>query len=467
MSVLTKIFFFILFFISRSFGQDPQYINIEYKTISLPFGLEERVSNKKPVVALALSGGGSRGMAQIGVLRALEEAGIKVDMIVGTSMGSIIGGLYSSGYSIDQLDSIAINTDWDDLLSSSAETDRRELFVDQKVTEDRAILTLRLNGFSPIIPTSINTGHKLSNYLNLLTLQAPIHSTNSFDDLKVKFRAVCTNLVTGGPVVIDGGSLSQAMRASSSVSFFLSPVLKDTLILVDGGLVANIPVKIALELGADIVIAVNTTSELRTREDLELPWIIADQVISIPMKLLNENQLSFADVIISPDVKERSSTDFSDLDTLIANGYFSALPLIEKIKNKIDSVELKNISTTEEDKYFANIKNNDSAHAWELPFLEKYAARDSVSLNEIKMDLYSLYETGNYKDLKGEISIEGAFTEVRFIPEYYPEIKKIEYWGITMIEPESTQNISEKYIGKTFSGRTVYSLIVDLINLYR
>ncbi len=467
MSALSKIIFLFLVYFSQSFGQNPYTVNIDYKIKSLPFGLEERVSQKKPIVALALSGGGSRGLAQIGVLRALEEAGIKIDLIVGTSIGSIVGGLYAAGYSIDQVDSIAVNTDWDDLLSPSAETDRRELFVDQKVTEDRAILTLRLDGFSPIIPTSINTGHKLSNYLNLLTLQAPVHSNSSFDDLKIKFRAVCTNLVTGSPVIIDGGSLSQAMRASSSVSFFLSPVLKDTLILVDGGLVANIPVKIALELGADIVIAVNTTSELRSKEELELPWIIADQVISIPMKLLNESQLSFADVVISPDVKDKSATDFEELDTVIANGYRSTLPLIGKIKYKIDSLEFKNISDGSEEKYFSHIKNNDLAYSWEVPFLKKYAAKDSVSLNEIKMDLYSLYKKGDYKDLKGEISNEGGYTEVRFIPEHYPEIKNIECWGITILDRDSVNFITRNYMGKNYSGRTVYSLVVEIINLYR
>ncbi|HEX9739714.1 MAG TPA: patatin-like phospholipase family protein, partial [Ignavibacteriaceae bacterium] len=380
MSALLKIILLIILFFPCSYGQESLKINLDYKINPLPFGLEEKIPKRKPVVALALSGGGSRGLAQIGVLKALEEAGIRVDLIVGTSMGSIIGGLYAAGYSIDQLDSIAVNTDWDDLLSPAGETDRRELFVEQKVTEDKAILTLRLNGLTPIIPTSINTGHKLSNYLNLLTLQAPVHSDSSFDDLKIKFRAVCTNLVTGEPVIIDGGSLSQAMRASSSVSFFLSPVLKDTLILVDGGLVANIPVKIARELGADIIIAVNTTGELYSKGELELPWNIADQVISIPMKLLNENQMSQADVVIFPDIKERSATNFNNLYSVITSGYFSASALREEIQHKINSWEFENISDSAEEKYFTNIKNNDSAYPWEMPLLKSYASQDSVSL---------------------------------------------------------------------------------------
>src|SRR3989304_10192637 len=220
MSFFFKIIFIVILFTFTTVlkSQSQHTVNIEYKKNKLPFGLEEKVPQNKPIVALALSGGGARGLAQIGVLKALEEAGIDLDIIVGTSMGSIIGGLYAAGYSVDQLDSIAENTNWNDLLSLEGETDRGELFIDQKVTEDKAILTLRLDGLSPIIPTSINTGHRLSNYLNLLTLQAPVHSY-SFDDLKIKFRAVCTNLITGEPVILDKGSLSQAMRASSSVSF--------------------------------------------------------------------------------------------------------------------------------------------------------------------------------------------------------------------------------------------------------
>lgn len=467
MSLSIKIIISALLLFSPIFGQNNFTIDIDFKKNLLPFGLEEKIPDKKPVVALALSGGGSRGLAQIGVLKALEEAGITVDLIVGTSMGSVIGGLYSAGYSVNQLDSIAIHTDWDDLLSPAAETDRRELFVDQKITEDKAILTLRLNGLTPIIPTSINTGHKLSNHLNMLTLQAPVHSGSSFDHLKIKFRAVCTNLVTGEPVIIDGGSLSQAMRASSSVSFFLSPVIKDSLILVDGGLVANIPVKIALDLGADIVIAVNTTSDLYTREELELPWIIADQVISIPMKLLNENQLSYADIVLSPDIREKSSTDFSNIQAVIEEGYLTTKSSIEDIKYKINSWEDYNISSAAEEKYFTNIKNDDSAFKWEIPYLKLYAAKDSVSLSEIKSDLYTIYEQQDFKNLKAEISKEGESTEVRFIPEYYPEIKEIECWGISVLEKSLVDSVTENYIGKSYKGETACSLIVDIINLFR
>ena len=210
---------FILF-LSNSLAQSKYILSLDLKEKKLPFGLTDFIPALKPQIAFALSGGGARGLSQVGVLKALEEAGIKPDLIVGTSMGSIVGGMYAAGYSIERIDSIARKTDWNDLLTLSNQSNRRDLFVDQKVTDDRAIFTLRLDGLNPIFPTSFNDGQKLSNYLNILTFNAPLHSDQSFDFLAIKFRAVCTDLITGKMVLMDRGSLSNALRASSSVTFF-------------------------------------------------------------------------------------------------------------------------------------------------------------------------------------------------------------------------------------------------------
>src|SRR3990170_2394124 len=331
-------FFFFTFFLSISFAQQTEIIKIETTKRQLPFGLSEIISKENPTIALALSGGGAKGLAQIGALKALEEGGISVDLIVGTSMGSIIGGLYAAGYSITEMDSIAKKIDWASLISLDRKTNRRDLFVDQKITEDKAVLSLRLHGLKPIIPTSINDGQRLSNQLNLLILQAPIHIKENFDNLLYKFRAVCTDLVTGEKVVLSRGSLSLAMRASSSVSFLLSPTKYDSLILVDGGLVANIPVKTAFEQGGEFVIAVNTTSALHPEEELIYPWIVADQVVSIPMKLLNESQLGLADFVIQPNLQNLAADDFTDIDSVITFGYETTRTLVEKIKIKLDSL---------------------------------------------------------------------------------------------------------------------------------
>ena len=333
-------------------------ILLETKTVKLPYGLTQKVPLNDPVVGLALSGGGARGLAQIGVLKALEEAGIQIDLIAGTSIGSIIGGAYASGYSVEEMDSIVVHTDWNRLLSLTNTSERRELFVDQKIAEDRSLLTLRLDGLTPIIPTSFNEGLRLSNYLTLICLSAPVITQESFDDLLIKYRAVCTNLVDGNLVVLSNGSLARAMRASSSVSFLLAPVIVDTLTLVDGGLVSNIPVNTAKEMGADYIIAVNTTSGLRGEEELVLPWNVADQIVSIPMKRLEEEELSNADYVLTPNIDGWTSTTFSKIDSLIHEGYLYTKRFIPDIKLKIDSVLIAKSGLSEI--WYKNIKHRNN-----------------------------------------------------------------------------------------------------------
>lgn len=367
MKIKIKIFLSLLIFASLSYTQTKIVLSLNYKTRQLPFNLTEKVISEKPVISLALSGGGSRGFAQIGVLKAFEENGIQIDDIVGTSMGSVVGGLYASGYSAEELDSIICNTDWDNLLSLDRETNRRELFIDQKVTEDKAIFSLRMKGLTPIIPNSIYSGEKMANYLNLLTIQSPIHTFDGFDKLKYNFSAVCTDLVTGNPVILKSGSLSQAMRASSSVSFLLPPVNMGSLILVDGGLVANIPAEIASKQ-SDFTISVNTTSDLHSSEELQYPWLIADQIVSIPMKILNEEQLKDANFIITPKLT-KASNDFKNLDSLINVGYQTTLPLIKNLKEKIDSLYFKKFKVKEF--YIKNVISVTAFSDYERQILQK------------------------------------------------------------------------------------------------
>lgn len=461
----TNILILIFLFNILIFPQEKKILKLETVEKKLLFGLTEKVPAFKPKIGLVLSGGGARGFAQIGAIKALEEAGIEIDQIIGTSMGSIVGGLYSSGYLIDEVDSIVKNTDWDQILALDRETNRRELFVDQKITEDKAIFALRLSGLTPVIPTSINTGHKLSNFLNLLTFQAPVHVNNKFDELQISFRAVCTDLVTGNSVILDGGSLSQAMRASSSVTFLLSPVTIDSLILVDGGLVSNIPVDIAKDLGNDYIIAVNTTSDLRTKEELQFPWIVADQVVSIPMKILNEQQLQKADVVIQPEINNKLSTDFSNSEFLINEGYKAAKQVIEKIKADIDSIIKKRMGVPE---YYIKKIIVEYENVSEGRYLfDRYSRKDSVSNFEIISDLYELFETGIYKDVYAEIDEQEDFTRLRVIADENPKINNITVFGSLPMNIEEVLKICEPIKNKNFSGRKLEQKIIKVLRNFR
>jgi NTE family protein len=466
MAISKKInIFVLLLLISHCFAQTSEIISVDCKTENLPFGLTKTIPKQEPKVAVVLSGGGARGLSQIGVLKALKEADIPINIIDGTSMGSIVGGLFAAGYTIDQIDSIAVNTDWDALLASDRETDRRELFVDQKITEDKAVFSLRWEGIKPILPTSLNNGQKMASYLNLLAFQAPIHVDSSFDELNVKFRAVCTDLVTGRQVIIGSGSLSEAMRASSSVSFLLSPVKIDSLLLVDGGLVANIPVKAALRLGANYVIAVNTTSPLHTENELALPWEVADQVVSIPMKLLDEYQLDSANDVVAPNLRERKNDNFSDIESVINEGYQSTLPHLAEIKLGIDSLFQKNININEY--YVKNILLDKNDPAIEEPYLQKYLMRDSVSNKEILTDLCSLYSKGIFKNLKAVVNLYPTYSTVKFIYEYNPVVQKINCSGITLINKNTVDSLLKSLLNKPYNANKMVSKIIQVLDLYR
>ncbi len=466
MHYYNKIILCLLFAIPNiSFPQKIDTLKIETKTIRLPFNLTAVQPEAQPEVSLALSGGGARGLAQIGVLKALKEAGIPLHMIVGTSMGSVIGGLYASGYTAGELDSIAINTDWQNLMASNRETSRRDLFVDQKIAEDKAIFSLRLKGLTPLLPTSINSGQKLMNFLNLLSLQAPIHVSKSFDSLGIRFRAVCTNLVTGQPVVLNHGSLSLAMRASSSVSFLVPPVRVDTTLLVDGGLSANIPVKIARHFKPDYLIAVNTTSDLHSADVLSLPWIVADQVVSIPMKLLNENQLKYADFEIKPDLGLLSATDFDNADSMISIGYNSTLREVKSIKLKIDSILCRKLTDTLY--YIKNISLPDSIPDFAKTYLVKYFHQDSVSNVEMKLDLYHLMEEGQFENLKIIIKQQTSSSTINFEGEMYPVLKKINIDGITLINKKEVNSLLLPLTGMPYNPKKLEETLIKIINLYR
>ena len=456
---------FLLLFISLSHAQNKKTISPELKIKKLPFGLVEYIPAYRPTVGLALSGGGARALSQIGVLKALVEAGIETDVIVGTSMGSIVGGLYASGFTIDELDSIAVHTGWDDLTALNNETARSELFVDQKITEDRALFTLRLDGLKPVLPTSFNNGQRLSNYLYLLTAMAPVHPNGSFDNLWAKYRAVCTDLISGELVVIDEGSISRAMRASSSVTFFLEPVEWEDWLLVDGGLVSNIPVDITIQNGANLVIAVNTTSPLHSEEEIDLPWYIADQVVSIPIKKLNERELFKADFIIEPKLDNNTSTDFSRIDTLITIGYNTALPVVKVIKSSIDSIRS---FWMKKDEFFVKniVKHNTGIEELNI-LLSDYASGYSVASSELLRDVTNLYESGMYKNIKIELAEYEDSTRLNFIYQLNPLINSVHTIGITILDEPVINSLLSNLIHNPYKNRTIAKAISRILRQYR
>lgn len=463
--IIYIIIFSLVIFLSNTLSQNIFEIKPELIETDLPFGLKKVIPKNKPIIGIALSGGGARGLSQIGVLKALEESDIFPDLVVGTSMGSIVGGLYASGYNINALYDIAINTDWNELLTITRQSNRKELFVDQKISEDRAVLTLRLDGFNPVLPTAFNDGQKLSNYLNIITFNAPIHPNNNFDLLKKRFRAVCTNLVTGDPVILKSGTLSKALRASSSVTFFLPPVQLDSLILVDGGLAENIPVNTARKEGADFIIAVNTTSPLHNEDRLSVPWVIADQIVSIPIKHLNSQQLDSADIIITPDLNDRPAGNFDNIEKVILSGYNEALGYIRSIKEKYDSLYHSGIVQNEV--FFENFFLSGELSLYEKEILDKYLSEKRVSNRQLLLAINELITTGEYADLKAIVTQHENITEIKIIKELNPVIKRIDLIGSSALNSERTGEIFLPFYGKHYSAPKLLNALTELLKEYR
>ncbi len=214
---------------------------------------------------LVLSGGGARGFAHIGVLRVLEEMDIAPDLIVGTSMGSVVGGLYAAGWSPDDIEELVQTIDWGKIFTDRL--DRKYQSFRRKQDDNPLMIDGRLHfdGFKPVLPPGVIDGQRLD--LVLRTVEALSPQTKNFDDLPIPFRAVTANIATGQAMVLDSGSLATAIRASMSVPGALPPVIIDGKEYVDGGIAANLPIGIALELGARRIIAVDISSPLLEEED--------------------------------------------------------------------------------------------------------------------------------------------------------------------------------------------------------
>jgi len=291
----------------------------------------------RKTVGLALSGGGANGLSQIGVLKAFEEANIPIDFIVGTSIGAIIGGLYSSGYSPDELEKIAYSLPWQSIVSLNNNYSRSNIFIEQQRIRDRASIAIRFDKLKLIIPKSLGSTQSLTETLDRLVLNSTYKATGNFSKLPINYRAVATDLVSGMRVTLTSGSLSEAMRASSTIPILFEPIMRGDYQLVDGGLVANLPVDELDATNTQYKIAVDTHGGMYTNnEELDLPWKTVDQTMNILTKFQYPAQLEKADIVIAPDIRKHKATDFSDIKALIEAGYNKGKVLAPTIKHNIE-----------------------------------------------------------------------------------------------------------------------------------
>lgn len=300
----------------------------------LHFGQSPVEKPRRPKVGLVLSGGAAKGIAHIGVLKVLEEAGIVPDYITGTSMGSIIGGLYAIGYSADTLEQLILAQDWDKVLSDRIPLD--EVVIEEKPFFENALLALPLDNWKIKVPSGLIYGQQINSLLTELTL--PAHNIHDFHDFPVPFECIGSDIIQGLSVRLHQGYLPDAMRASMAIPTVFTPIVRDSLLLVDGGLVHNFPVTEVVEMGADIVIGVYTGARRADVEKLNsLTGIVTQSVFLLGIQDA-EREVVLCDIFIEPNLDGYAAQDFKSADSIIMLGEQAARAQFDILKALADSI---------------------------------------------------------------------------------------------------------------------------------
>lgn len=307
----------------------PRSFSTTNSILTINESLDTTNIENRPFIAV-LSGGGARGFAHIGILRELEKHGILPDLIIGSSMGAIIGALYASGYNTYEIESLMKKIDWIELFTDRPT--RKEMFLSKREFEEQGLLTLRFGtGGRPVVPTSFTSGHRLFAHIRKLFENAPYQPNPSFDSLKVPLRIICSDIISGKQVVFHQGDLAIACRASVSYPLFFEPVPFDGMLLADGGISENIPVSVAKRFKTNqIIIAFDCTAPSEQFQKPQAPWEVADRVTTLLQQEKNQYSRKQADILVTPNLREYTSTSFTEIDSIIKYGEEAGRELLKR-----------------------------------------------------------------------------------------------------------------------------------------
>ncbi|MGL5113312.1 MAG: patatin-like phospholipase family protein, partial [Flavobacterium sp.] len=364
---------------------------------------------RKPKIALVLSGGGAKGIAHIPVLQALDSLGIVPDLIIGTSMGSIVGGLYAMGYSGDSIAKITNSAKWDELLGGKVSLNN--VSVEEMGEFSKYLIDIDVKKYKPIIKSSLINDQNLREFLSVITY--PAFKINDFDKLPIPYRAIATDIVNGKLVVLDEGSMGLAMRASMSIPGVFKPVPYKNTVLVDGGIIDNFPTDIAKSLGADFIIGSDVGDQKVTTEQLDNLSTLIFQTSMLISNLKNDSNKKLCDILLShyPNLTY-STADFGASNAIYKEGKIATkqnLPALIALAKKLEIYAPKKITLPKIDHEFdldSIIYNNFSAPNLDLVIQrtnlkpgETYSINDIVNgvkramgtnlFNQINYDTYS------------------------------------------------------------------------------
>jgi NTE family protein len=416
-------------------------------------------------LGLAMSGGGLRGFAQIGVLDELEKAGIPIDFIAGSSMGSVVGGMYAIGYSPAEIEEFALTTDWAHIFSNAPE--RSTMFLGQKSESNRHIISIRFDGLKPYFPQAISQGQQLFNAFHSLVMRANTLPNANFDDLKIPLRIVALDKYDGTQKVFKEGNLALAILSSIAAPFLFSDVTIDGRAYVDGGIINNIPTDVAESMGSDIIVAIDCTSPLLTSEQMVFPWKQMDHYSSIMQKERSERSLRLANIVIKPELDNLDGYEVNAINQFIELGRQKARQMIPEILNVLKNVEESDGLVERFTAQTVSFIGNQHLAAAYLKESVETSSNSSTTKRIIENDLKNLFETGYFENVKAVIKSDGEAYSVEFHVIENPLISTVTVSGSTVFPEEDLRSLyayGESNIFNTNEGAALISSILDLYN---
>jgi len=370
--------------------------------------------NKKDIkVGLVLSGGGAKGFAHVAAIRVLEEAGIRIDYIGGTSMGAIVAGLYAAGYNGKQLDSILRSINYQKILSGDLPRKSKPFY--EKENGEKYVLVLPIKKGKVGIPVALSGGQNVLNLLTRLTEQ--VNNIHDFNKLPIPFLCVATNLVTGKQEVLRKGFLPLAMKASGSFPTLLAPVEINKKLLTDGGIVNNFPAKEVKEMGADVLIGVDTQSGLAKKENLDSAIKILNQIVGFQINQNQEKETNYVDVLIKPNVKKYNVVSFDKIDEIMKEGDSAArkkMIVLKAIAKQQIKKEKPLVKNNYKQKFVIKkievTGNKNYTRAYMLGKLN-IKKQDSTNYDKLESCINNITATGNFESIQyNMLKVDGGET---------------------------------------------------------
>ena len=360
-------------------------------------------------VGLVLSGGGAKGMAHIGALKVIEEAGVRIDYIGGTSMGAIVGGLYASGYTTSQLDSIFRNTDFDQVIQDNLPRSAKTFY--EKEASERYALTLPFSKFKVTIPAAFSGGQNI--YNELVRVLFHVKDIHDFNKLPIPFFCIATDVETGEELLLDKGYLPEAIMASGTLPSLFEPMEVDGRLLIDGGVLNNYPVDEVRAMGADLVIGVDVQHGLRDRESLQSATEILLQINNYRTVGQMKEKVKRTDIYISPDMDRYSVIDFDMRDSIIREGSQAARKAWDallEVAARQGSKDRRAPVQAGCDSLLVNrliIQGNSSHSRGYVKGKLRFDLDETISFERLRQGISNLSATGNFNTIRYELESNG------------------------------------------------------------